>query len=242
MDKLILALDEYLISYVQEIDIGIILPDMDEIYPDKILSFNYTNTYQRIYDEDNWGEYDYVHGKVSGSKYIEYNNIVLGIDEYLEDNRKDKELDFIAFKKYYQRIYKQTGCIYKEWVDEIRTNGYTHNRVSKVHIEEGKKQALNNLEKHHNLYILGHSLDITDGDILRDLILNDNVKTVIYYNKLYDNNGGNDNGRKSLREKVSNLVKIIGQDELIRRTGGSKKTIEFRLQKDMLKKKVDNGN
>lgn len=35
-------------------------------------------------------------------------------------------------------------------------------------------------------------------------------------------------------QQIANLVKVIGQDELIRRTGGSTKTIEFKLQKDMV--------
>ena len=37
-------------------------------------------------------------------------------------------------------------------------------------------------------------------------------------------------------QQIANLVKVIGQDELIRRTGGSTKTIEFRLQQDMIKR------
>lgn len=36
-----------------------------------------------------------------------------------------------------------------------------------------------------------------------------------------------------LRKKIANLVRVIGQDELIRRTGESTKTIEFKLQKPM---------
>lgn len=78
-----------------------------------------------------------------------------------------------------------------------------------------------------------HSLDITDKDILRELILNDNVHTTIYYHKTYDNNGKDDNGRSDLALKIANLVKAIGQDELIRRTDGRTKTIEFKLQRDM---------
>lgn len=35
-------------------------------------------------------------------------------------------------------------------------------------------------------------------------------------------------------KQIANLVKIIGQDELIRRTGGSDKTIEFRQQQAMV--------
>jgi len=30
------------------------------------------------------------------------------------------------------------------------------------------------------------------------------------------------------------MIKLIGQDELIRRTGGSTKTIEFKQQQDMV--------
>ncbi len=35
-------------------------------------------------------------------------------------------------------------------------------------------------------------------------------------------------------QQIANLVKVIGQDELIKRTGGSTKTIEFRHQRDMI--------
>lgn len=35
-------------------------------------------------------------------------------------------------------------------------------------------------------------------------------------------------------QQIANLVKVIGQDELIRRTGGNTKTIEFKLQQDMI--------
>lgn len=66
-----------------------------------------------------------------------------------------------------------------------------------------------------------------DKDILRDLIINDNVYTTIYYLN-----------RSVMGQQIADLVKVIGQDELIRRTGGSKKTIEFGLQKDMVKKSV----
>ena len=40
-------------------------------------------------------------------------------------------------------------------------------------------------DKRHYLYFFGHSLDVMDKDILRDLILNDNVYKTIYYHKAY---------------------------------------------------------
>ena len=38
-------------------------------------------------------------------------------------------------------------------------------------------------------------------------------------------------------QQIANLVKVIGQDELIRRTGGNTKTIEFKLQAKLVERK-----
>ena len=62
----------------------------------------------------------------------------------------------------------------------------------------------------------GHSLDVTDRDIIRKFILADRVHTTIFYVD-----------RTDYGKKITNLVKVIGQDELIRRTGGKTKTITF---------------
>ena len=50
---------------------------------------------------------------------------------------------------------------------------------------------------------------------------NDNVQTKIYYHRK-----SNDD-KKELGKLIRNLVRVIGSKELIRRTGGSHKTIEF---------------
>ena len=167
--------------------------------------------------------------------------MVLGIDEYLPMDRKNKEIEFIAFKKFYQRIYKETGCRYKEWVDEIKAEyeEYIQKRndaVKRCMIGPGDgmyalidsvaaKTVLKTGCNMHHLYIYGHSLDVTDGDILSDLILNDNVYTTIFYLN-----------KDVMGQQIANLVKVIGQDELIKRTGGNTKTIEFRQQQGMVKK------
>lgn len=67
--------------------------------------------------------------------------------------------------------------------------------------------------------------------------MNHNVYTTVYYHKTYSDNGKDNNGGNDLASKIANLVKVIGQDELIRRTGGSTKTIEFKLQQDMVEHK-----
>lgn len=213
----------YLTDYVEKIEISKISKDIKELDIDHVLSFNYTDTFEKMYGRNNYIEYDYIHGKANINSTIESNNMVLGINEYLDDDRKNKDVEFIAFKKYYQRIHKQTGCKYKEWVDDIRESWEKESEENVAEIRRCiSKNELEN-EKIHKLYIFGHSLDITDKDILCDLILNDNVHTTIFYHN-----------KDVMGQQIANLVKVIGQDKLIKRTGGSTKTIEFRQQQDML--------
>lgn len=241
LNKLIRALEIYLSDYVEKIEISKISKDIKELDIDHVLSFNFTDTFEKLYDKNNNIVYDYIHGKADISNTIESNNMVLGIDEYLNNDRKNKDIEFIAFKKFYQRIHKQTGCKYKNWVDIIREqysrrNNEINDLKSIIDRCEGNKKLgerkqrakklLNRIIKNpprHNLYIFGHSLDVTDKDILRDLILNDNVYTTIYYLN-----------KDVMGQQIANLVKVIGQDELIKRTGGITKTIEFKLQQDMV--------
>lgn len=216
LNRLIRAFEIYLCEYIEKQSIEEI-SIIKNIHPDCVLSFNYTNTYETIYGGRKDIEYDYIHGKADIKNDMETNNMVLGIDEYLPDDRINRDIEFISFKKYYQRIHKETGCKYREWTDKIRCS-----------ITESEEKLKNKFPLQipyerfvtkHKLYIFGHSLDVTDKDVLRDLILNDNVYTTIYY---YN--------RSAYGQQIANLVKVIGKDELIRRTGGSTKTIEFKMQ------------
>ncbi len=236
LNKLIQALELYLSEIVETINVTNRIKEIEEITPDYVLSFNYTNTYARVYGTDSIVKCENVHGSIREmDRYRLYgwvlekdgfhlrdrkSNMVLGIDEYLEENRKNINTNFIAFKKYYQRIIKGTGNEYKIWIDEIRKS------ANEVEIENQRKYLTQipyaKFKNKHRIYIFGHSLNVTDKDILRDLILNDNVYTTIYYRN-----------KKQYGKQIMNLVKIIGQDELIRRTGGSTKTIEFKQQYDM---------
>lgn len=219
LNRLIRALEIYLADYVEKIECNRVSPDIEKMSFDKVLSFNYTKTYTKLYDSCVCAEYDYIHGSTDIKNTIETNNMVLGIDEYLDDDRKNRDTDFIAFKKFYQRIYKETGCKYKDWVTEIHFNAQIRNLNYCNKKDDGSKEYVSDYSVQHNIYIFGHSLDITDKDILRELILNDKVYTTIFYVN-----------KDVMGKQIANLVKIIGQDELIRRTGGSDKTIEFRQQ------------
>jgi len=197
LNKLIRALEIYLTDYVEKEECNCVLPDIQEIVKEnvkgadgeeqikycKVLSFNYTNTYERLYldKQQIQNSIDYIHGKAKLFNTVENNNMVLGIDEYLMDERKDRETEFIAFKKFYQRIYKETGCKYKDWVETIRkeyddflqekeriinrANEYVGNDVQRMMHRLQASAVRDQKCKMHNVYIFGHSLDITDKDI-----------------------------------------------------------------------------
>lgn len=253
LNALIRALEIYLTEFVEKIECKFVSPDIKdaieksgkcmikgtEVYICNVICFNYTNTYEKIYLKCSTTRnlINYIHGQSDIKNTIESNNMVLGIDEYLPKKRRNKETEFIAFKKFYQRIHKQTGCEYREWINKIiqENNEYKENlRQNQLDYERNRgmgnegyqtKMNLKHLKEKlpkHNLFIFGHSLDVTDKDILRDLILNDNVHTTIFYHN-----------KDVMGQQIANLVKVIGQDELIRRTGGSTKTIEFKQQQDM---------
>lgn len=238
LDKLIRALELYLAYFVNKIVVDHVCTDIKDLELDAVLSFNYTDTFERVYGEGREVRYDFIHGKADVEKTVESCNIVLGIDEYLDDERKDVELDFLTFKKYYQRIFKSTGNKYLNWIDKIKS-GYDEYQVLSRGIQEQKVKNSLDGRSHvpyqlrmqvldqkiecpqHTVYIFGHSLDVTDRDILKLLICNENVQTKIYY---YRNS---EEDKKSLGKLIKNLVLIMGQEELIRRTGGMHKTIEF---------------
>lgn len=241
LNRLIKALEIYLVQYVNEIECEKVSPDIVEIMNEsneennKVLCFNYTNTFEKMYTSNCEVDIDYIHGEAHNNYDIKKNNMVLGIDEFLTTDQQNKNIEFVEFKKFYQRIYKETGCKYKTWVDMIKEDYLLYTKAKMKEIERNvtdvhsminsiiESAIINKKNRKHNLYIYGHSLDVTDGDILRELILNNNVNTIIFYHN-----------KESMGKQIANLVRVIGEDELIKRTGGNTQTIEFRLQRSMI--------
>jgi len=192
--RLIRALEIYLSAFVEVYFDVRPLKQIQNIKADHLISFNYTDTFTRLYNP-HMEKYltCYIHGKCSQNGSIESNNMVIGIDEFLKDGRQDTDLTFVAFKKYYQRILKQTDVNYFDWIKEV-SNPANHT------IE-------------NNLYIFGHSLDKTDRDVIRKLISTPNMKTHIYYYRKTEND------REDLAKKIQNLILIFGSDEVTRMSG-----------------------
>jgi len=101
LNRLIRALEMYLTFCMENIDCKVISPDIQQIvyeedkrdkvkYASNVVSFNYTNTYEKLY-LNNIGQYEdgfinFIHGKADMNNSIEKNDMVLGIDEYLPED------------------------------------------------------------------------------------------------------------------------------------------------------------
>lgn len=202
LNKLTRALEIYLSLFINSCEVKKEIDIINAINADFVLSFNYTNTFNRVYGLKSAKagkkvEYDFIHGTANLKHTVETCNMVVGIDEYLEDIDMDMDNEFIQFKKFYQRIYKQTGCTFENWIGKRDTND-----ASKFPTK---------------VYVFGHSLDVTDKDVLEALINNKHTKTYIFHHD-----------KEALGKQIANLVKVIGEKELIKRTGGKTKTIEFK--------------
>lgn len=186
--------------------------------PDKILSFNYTNTYQKIYGlvEDT----QYLHGS-----HGEKQNIVLGVSDLDDDGLK--ALKAYGFTKYHQKLFKETNYLF---LDEYITKAeeslekYTKHQATNYpnyQIEQQREQGfLKSLSLNINFYIWGHSLDLSDKEYIKDIFsLNDdvdrNVRVVVYY---FD-----DSAKFSL---LNNLLAILGKDKVEKWM--KKKWLEFK--------------
>ncbi|WP_353935022.1 AbiH family protein [Acinetobacter defluvii] len=160
----------------------------DWICPNKIFSFNYTNTYQRIHDSV---EVDYLHGS-----YGVEQNIVLGVSD-LEDESL-KKIKAYGFTKYHQKLFKDTDYLFLDQykakiLDKNKKEIYLKEQLkseirSSQHNDLGEKIKANTIEQKLDLKIVvwGHSLDVSDKDYIIDLFsLNDdmdrNVRVTVYH-------------------------------------------------------------
>ena len=200
LNRLTRLLEIYLFEYIEKRDCILRLPDIIDLKIERVLSFNYTDIYRKYYDPDGRIKYCFVHGKTRNDS-AGFCNLILGIDEYLPAERINDDNQFVWFKKFYQRIYKETGSEYLDWASDFEGFNEVYKKAKPSHMD---------------IYFYGHSLDVTDKDILSRLIMMKNTTTHIFYHN-----------REAMAKQISNLVKIIGEDNLIRMTGGKDRSIVF---------------
>lgn len=105
-------------------------------------------------------------------------NIVLGINPDESDNIDSIDTSFVAFKKYYQRAYYETDNDYIGWIRDISKS-----------------------EEKVNLLIMGHSLDITDKDVIMELVSHSQEIAILYHSET------------AKASYIENLIRIFGKDE-----------------------------
>lgn len=151
------ALEYYIATFINATPIKGISPDIIDFDAEKVITFNYSNTYERVYGGIHHSEcINYIHGIASNTS-LENPNIILGITSDSK-GAEDRRSDYVEFEKFFQRITKKTGNEYNNWLKR----------------ERSKK---GNLE----IAFFGHSLDSSDSDIIKALICNKNCRITIFY-------------------------------------------------------------
>lgn len=175
----------YLLEFVLKIKCDKYSKQVESLHFNYLLNFNYTYTYRTIY-----GVKDTEHHPIHGDCIND--NMILGIP----DESFKRNLEFIHFAKYFQRISKKSGNFYKEWIK--RPDSLTCSDVP------------------CDVYIMGHSLSVNDKGILKDFFLNDWVRkiTIFYHNQ------------QAMDDLIVNLVYMFGQDYVIEQTGNNRIVFE----------------
>ena len=184
----------------------------DGIAFDRIITFNYTDIYHKLYNSTI--AMDFIHGKADYKRDMLQSNVVLGIEEFLAADQKNNDLEFIGYRKYYQRIVKRCDFSYRKKLGE----------------ESGKIIT----------WFFGHSMASSDGDVLVNLLPSSDL--AIYLAKTNKSNVKKSYicyyDKQALEQQVANLVQILGQDALNDLVCGANPKIEFVSQGDFKEKRM----
>ena len=114
----------------------------------------------------------HIHGNIADDK------IVLGVNPNKSDDVDTSNTSLIKFKNYYQRDVLSTDPEYLNWYRQTIITGVEY-----------------------RIIVFGHSLDVTDKDILSDMFRHANEIYIIYHDK------------KRRDDYFNNLVRLFGYDE-----------------------------
>lgn len=217
LERITRALELYLGKFIDMIEIDKRIPEIDRIRPDYVINFNYTSTYERVYNN---AIVFHIHGNCDINRSADKNNMVLGIDEYWEGNDRNLHTNFTIFKKFAQRIQKHTGIENYKYLSEINK-----------HYEKNREKWSGNVDistTHPNgisyVHIFGHSLDITDKDILAGFVGAESTSVTVY---CYD--------KGTEGELIVNTIKLIGEELLLKKVNNVPPKLNYVIQEKNLK-------
>lgn len=213
LENLILAFEIYLTDFVEEMHVTKTLTAIERIEPRYVMSFNYTKTYEKRYKRAGDSvQVCYVHGTCDKTRDPGNNNMVLGVDEYLPGDLQSEHTDFCIFKKFVQRIRKQNDVAYASWAAQFENDEPVIHESD--YYKELIKRILNNTVT--DVFICGHSLDVTDKDILRRFLISPSTWIHIFARD-----------KVSEGELIANLIRITDEETVIKKSTINPPMIEF---------------
>ena len=154
--------------------------------PDVVISYNYTHTFQKLYDPDEKIPVHFIHGELGK------HNLVLGIGETLSGDEKNNFTVCASFKKFFQRIKYRLKNQYRENITQFEDR-FTHWQI----------------------VIYGHSLDATDKDSLSWLMKNWEKEELIDGSQPIKRIFIHYHDENTYNQQIANAMQIVGKDELI---------------------------
>ena len=197
--ELLTALLEIYLSYRDYVDFEIdkispvetALNAITEISESYVISFNYTHTPYKLFRIPIENTH-YIHGEIDLSRHkSEINTMVFGI----EDKEIDVNSSLIPYQKYYQRIVKETGSEYLDFLKPRRAEDL-YGRLKKK-----------------NIIVFGHSVDPLDKEIFQNCftLTSNNMYEYRFIFTYY-----NESAKRSI---IKNLAIILGKNKLVELTG-----------------------
>lgn len=137
--------------------------------PNRVYSFNYTNTFEILYDNN---AINHIHGNTN-------TEIVIGINPNEKDYIENVNTTFLQFKKYFQRVFFKTDILFINQINSLKRTPRCNDS---------------------KLFVIGHSLDSTDQDIIKQIFESAKSITILYHNEI------------SVKNQIKNLIEIYGKD------------------------------
>lgn len=172
---------------------------------DYILSFNYTDLSRMLYAPD--ATVNFINGCLTDE------NIILGIENPSPnhtENYCDNNIHW--FFKNVQRVRYDYQNLYKGWLCD---------KISESNASNLFEHRNTNTEV--NVYIIGHSLAMSDRYILKDVIENADHVTIYYYSD------------RDKNDKITNLYKLLGDEDFsnLVNQANARKSICFSKQEEI---------
>lgn len=175
LGELSFLLKEYLRIFVEQpIDTlmreKLLLPNPQFQKEGRVITFNYSSVFEKVYGAK---DVIHIHGALA-------DKIVLGVNPNEDDDLHTVDTTFLQFKKYYQRVRFGTDISYLNFME--------YARMSKRY------------DNGHTVTVVGHSLDVTDKDIIMEVFSLPNEIIILYHDE------------KAIGNYIKNLVNIYGKE------------------------------